>query len=758
MPSEFAESPDGELFVTDGYGPVLAWDGFDPQMRLAGVPAPTTKPTLSNVGRGSIVGSRRVFVRFLDNQGHAGNPSPLSDAIDALSSGGTVTGASDAVPCVITTSAPHGMTSGATVKIEGVRGNTGVNGSWIAVVLSPTMFSLTGSAGSGTYTGGGEWSSGVASLTVTNVATSSDTRAVRRQILRNTDGQFRTYYVEVDTIDKSTTTFALSMTDDQLAAQESVALIGADAEDLASIRGEPPQDKPFMTYHQGRMFAAGSIEYAEGAVSVTTGSVSVTGIGTEWLSASVGRFLYIRGADRAYEIATVNPVNQTLTLTQPYTGPSAAYATYGMVSAPAERQLVWFSEPGEPHAWSPLNAIALPEDGDEVTGLMSKGSFLYILKRRHIYRLTFLDDPQQTTGGAIFLAAQRGCVNSRSFAIAGETAYLLDEQGFWRFDGPGEDGSISTPIQPLLRTGELERINFAAARYFHCEVDFSTETIRWYVAMSGTYMPRHAVCYSYILDRWWAEEYYLPIASSCRGKLARSPSLGTWGPGGEQLFLGSHHRRVLAWGASTLDGVNPDSGTLLGAVTSAGPRSLTLAFTPPPGLANVAVVVTEGRGVGQWRRIVSQSGSVLKLDRAWSVQPDALSRVQIGGVFWKWKSGWFRWADEESHNPRRIEMQFEPNADQLFYLERFRDRRDTPVLAGASASDDGVTTIAQSGRTRVDCGKPSGFAQSRLEGMRDTTAGGPRLVAVRLSGTTGAVPLRIYQVTIDGASGGQPDG
>lgn len=67
----------------------------------------------------------------------------------------TVSGASNATPIVITTSAAHGLTTGNQVSISGVGGNTAANGDWVVTVLTSTTFSLDGSVSNGAYTTGG---------------------------------------------------------------------------------------------------------------------------------------------------------------------------------------------------------------------------------------------------------------------------------------------------------------------------------------------------------------------------------------------------------------------------------------------------------------------------------------------------------------------------------------------------------------------------------------------------------------------------
>ncbi len=66
-----------------------------------------------------------------------------------------ITNATNATPIVITSATAHGLSDDDAVIIASVLGNTAANGSWLITVLSATTFSLSGSVGSGAYTGGG---------------------------------------------------------------------------------------------------------------------------------------------------------------------------------------------------------------------------------------------------------------------------------------------------------------------------------------------------------------------------------------------------------------------------------------------------------------------------------------------------------------------------------------------------------------------------------------------------------------------------
>lgn len=68
-----------------------------------------------------------------------------------------LTGATNATP-IVCTSANHGRTTGDTLFISGVTGNTAANGTWVITVLTANTFSLDTSVGNGAYTGNpGTW-------------------------------------------------------------------------------------------------------------------------------------------------------------------------------------------------------------------------------------------------------------------------------------------------------------------------------------------------------------------------------------------------------------------------------------------------------------------------------------------------------------------------------------------------------------------------------------------------------------------------
>jgi hypothetical protein len=85
------------------------------------------------------------------------NPAVLASAANIFVPVGSsiVTAASDSTPITITTAAAHGYQTNQSVTITGAAGNTAANGTFQITVVTPTQFTLNGSAGNGVWTSGG---------------------------------------------------------------------------------------------------------------------------------------------------------------------------------------------------------------------------------------------------------------------------------------------------------------------------------------------------------------------------------------------------------------------------------------------------------------------------------------------------------------------------------------------------------------------------------------------------------------------------
>lgn len=749
FPMSFAETPAGLLMIANGVDPMIRWDGLSATADSAGVQPPATGIALGGQGVGTITGVRMAYCRFLDAAGNPSNLSPVSNPVNMGRDALIDLISYDQYGRVTVQSAAHGLTTSDQVVIQGVRGLPGVNGTWTVLPTDADHFLIAGLAvTSGQYAGGGSWTWGVAQVVYQRVPTPVESKVVRRQILRNLDGNADVFYVDIDTTDLASSLFISTRTDEDLSAQEPVPLADEDDLPYANRHGVPPSHKAVVASHLGRIFAATDVTVTAGHVQPVFGSATVVGVGTDWKANFAGRLLYVSGATKSYEIAAVDPIAQVITLTATYADATARFAPYAIRSAPAERKLVYYSEPALPDSWPPWDALPVPEDSDDITGLMVKGSFLYVLERRHIYRLTSQGDPAE---GNLFLSVMRGALNNRVVVQVEDNAYMLDEVGVHAFDGGQKSTPISQPIQTIFQQDSVSggmQIDWTADQtLWHAAHDPVRDTIRWFVAMVGAEPLTTAICYDYRQERWWIEAYPSPITSSATGTVGYRRSLA-----------GTDGRRVLVLSEGTLDCVDGDV-SYRGTATAADATSLTdTAASFPANLEGAPVSIVSGTGRGQQRIICDNTADSLSIVEPWDEGgvPDATSVYQVGGVPWRWRSGWMQFVADEQENVRDVEIVFQPLAGPATLdLQLFYDHAATPRDWAWTDTRDGVTVWDGQPYLQMDLDSPQGFVFQRLQGHSEEYAFGDRFLSVMLSGVQAGELVRVYQVNVSGVATGE---
>jgi hypothetical protein len=413
-------------------------------------------------------------------------------------------------------------------------------------------------------------------ISYTNVPLDSangGTTTAARQIFRSLPSVPGLLYLDATISDNSTTTASSTKSDATLAAQTQLPILNADGTLHARRFGVPPATKSVVCAFKDRM----------------------------WMAADVIGYTVVPDA------TTINRI--------------------------------YYSEVLEPWSWpTSQNYLTISDDAgmdDVITGLMPHGSYLYFLKERHIYRLSYATVP--AVDGEVYLVASRGCVNNRCWTLVEDTAYLLDYHGVYAFNGASLQ-PVSLPIQDYFREA---RINWQASKWFHCIADPREEVVRFFVALGDSYLPTGALCFNYRLNRWWTERFPFAIASSCH-----APITGQTRP-----IYGSEYDRLLTPDSTNLDGMVDSSAQRRASVTSATWLSLSdSTITMPTGQSynftspvNCHVHIVGGKGSGQSRRVISASGSKLTIKHPWMILPDATSIYQLAGVRWNVRFGQFEW-------------------------------------------------------------------------------------------------------------------
>lgn len=762
MPNEFIQSPNGLLYVFSGMDPVLRWDGSTVEMQRAGVVGPEVDEqlTISSSGVGSLRGTYTAYTRYVDGYGNVSNLSPISESVDLGGGAGTITNVFTGPTPIRVLSSGHGLATGDIVNIEGVTGVAQANGTFNVQYINESVFALrlnnnalTPVSSDGSYNGGGTWESvsGAEKVVYSNVPVPTDPKVVRRQILRNTDGQALVYYIDVDTEDLNSTSFESTRTDAELSTQTAVVLTSPAGRDLAvAIHTPPSDDRPVVAHLLGRLFLAGVVPYRQGAVKMTFGSKTVTGIGTEWTEVMPGRYLHVDGARKEFEINDMDVAAQTLELVEEYTGADDEFATYAIWPAQNRRYGIDFSEAGLEESVSPLNSFTLENDeGDgDVTALLVINSRLYVVQEKRLRVLSFLNDPSPNESGgdgSLFPRDYRGAVNQRCPVIVEDAAYLLDSSGVHSFSG-NSDRHISTPVQPFFRTGSGDElsIDYTHKSFFHGVQDEANEIIYWFVSTSPTQRyPHHALCFNYRDNAWWIEEYSVPICCSTRGRLNGRPT----------IFVGSTGGRIFALDRSELDGPDPGAGDTRGTATSSTLMTLvdSAASFPASGVVGSPLFIVDGTGKGQRRIVTAVSGTTLTIDQPWTTALDTTSVYQIGGIDWKWKSNVFRYVPLEENTVRRVELLGQPTPSaQSMDARLYQNRLSTPVNMGVTSEADDVQTVKGEPDVEIDLTRADGYWTWRFDGLRQEYQDGARFLELELSGVKGKDPQRFYAVTLDG--------
>ncbi len=575
---------------------------------------------------------------------------------------------------------------------------------------------------------------------------STHTRPTHIELWRSTAGQSTTLYLITTltaTPGGADATYSSDTTlDDDLIDNNSLAVNLPDGSLNARRFGVPPDYTPFVAQFQDRMFFGGRVKYTQGTVT-TAGTTTITGSGTAWTSAMAGRYIIIDGETAPLLISSASATSIT---TSTAAGSSGAGKSYVIVPDPATRNQLYFSEADEPESVPSVNTVTVQEntgDEDEITGLMPYGSALYVLKERHVYSLTFVRQP--IIDAAVNLIASRGCVNDRCWVYHEGVAYLLDEQGAYRFNGYKAE-PISEQIQDLFRGSTLD---WANKKWWFAAVDPARHLIFFHVGFTAdsSTRPKKSLVYNVRNETWDVDEYCWELGGACVSRIS----------GQARLLVGSQNDVVLAY-SGTSDMVAAVRGTASDA-TSTTLSDSTQSWTIDA-YADAPIAIVAGTGKGQRRRIVSNTETQLNLESAWTTTPDSTSVYLIGAIEWSHKTGLLAFVRVEHHNKRSVRMTYLPTTnDNTLDVQLFRNHETTAMNARVDQNmGAGVSTVRAESEITVDMKgsrsiieTDSGFKEMTFSGLTDDRGQAARWLGVKISGFAGADQITVYELAVDGA-------
>lgn len=310
---------------------------------------------------------------------------------------------------------------------------------------------------------------------------------------------------------------------------------------------------------------------------------------------------------------------------------------------------IYVSRLGYPVSQHPNDVIGVSRGvGGELRSIAKFGEEVLAQKPSKSYRLDGDRMPFQPKE----VHPTLGNVGAMSAVQTKDWFYAWDEEhGPYRTNLSTWDPIASTRIRKLVKA-----VPKAQAKHIECVFLKSMDLVIWSVPQGLSSRRRMLLPWHTELETW------LPPMSGLEYAALASFIDSN---GDTQLYVGDYWGRLFQYFTGDVEGV--PSGSLLGHVSGATANTVTcdrqikqdglgfaddgaIAFyTVGAGLAGIPVLHIDANGAQQWRRIESNTASVLTLDTTndspWTRQPVAGDVIVVGGIDWYWRSPLIDWGE-----------------------------------------------------------------------------------------------------------------
>jgi hypothetical protein len=518
----------------------------------------------------------------------------------------------------------------------------------------------------------------------------------------------------------------------------------------------PPNDRPIMVMFQDRYWYAGQVNYNLGTVT-TAGGTGLTGAGTGWNGEMDGRFMRVYGEPAPLNVGTIGgATTATLSTSAVTSGGSKQYVIY---SDPSFRRKILFSEVDEPESVPTTNVITLQEstgDEDEITGLIPRGAYLYVMTDRARYALSFARQPRIDAN--VSLIDKRGLVNQFCWSSFDDYVFCLDDMGPYLFSGSARSEPIDADVHNYWRDGTIDQTK---RDKFFVQVDREQERVYYFVCFTGdsSDLPTRALVYNVRTATW---DHFTYAQQMGGGALAKVD-------GRTRMFLASESSTVHLTEEATTDVAAAEHR---GTATSSGNTSITdtgASFTSD--LVGAWVYIYEGTGKGQARKISSLGTTLLRIFGTWTTNPDTTSKYIAGCIPWTWRSGRMPLANlvqegqrQATLNERSVRVSFPPTEDDYRMDLRLRWNYDddpethkpithhqghlNPHVEKANPTDIVIRMQADD----TDLSERVGYEYWRFDGRLVDRSYTDRALQIELRGVQGDEQIELDELSIVGVT------
>jgi hypothetical protein len=346
--------------------------------------------------------------------------------------------------------------------------------------------------------------------------------------------------------------------------------------------------------------------------------------------------------DAARNLATFGPLPQSNDVPLSTFIAAVEFQGYRVAVVQNDDQ-AYVSKLGDPQSQKASDVLGIARGtGGEVRSLYKFGTECVIQKAGKTYRLKgdrmpFIPEEVHSTFGNV--GPQSAVeIKGQFFAWDEEKGpYWTDLQSNW------------VPVGTARIQDTVNAVPKTFARFIECVHLKSLSVVLWSVPNAAG-RRRTLLAYHTELGAWLP-----PITGLEYAALATFVDTN----GSVNLYVGDYWGRLFQYFTDNVEGV--PSGTLIGRVLSSTSGTVTLdrevtisstgaltdvgpvaLYTTGDGLKGIPVMHVDSAGNTQWRRIQSNTGSVITLDTtndaAWSANPGAGDQIVVGGIEWFWRA------------------------------------------------------------------------------------------------------------------------
>lgn len=469
------------------------------------------------------------------------------------------------------------------------------------------------------------------------------------------------------------------------------------------------QLKPYrlVIANQGRFFFASAVKHTATA-TLTNGSAAVTSADGGFTSNMVGHDLSADGdTGTPYKVLSFTNAN-SITLAVNYGGSTGSKAV--TISGPRDWAAHSESDSPEHGGGAEVGLLAnefrVGDDGEPITALVGMGpaGVLYAKASRMMFH-SYTISPSLILGDGklIPIAARRGCFNQNCIRFVDGRVYGMDYFGIWRMSPGGEPQEIGTSLAHEWKSNSL---NLKMVENFRIDWCPFNRLLYFYICQGTDTYPRMAYVFDLMRNDWAGGRARLVSGTSAGCELPDSGGRLRHCFYTEAVNSASAYQWMDGIGKS--GGAHPDCSPLNGTVTSGGSTTLTCsgASFPTAGEALNGVEVTKitSAGVEESKVIVSNTGTVLTVNSAWTTNPVAGDTFRIGPLVAKWRTG--RLFAQVGHRKKEhyelwLWMKYKSSCTPL-YVKAYYDNKAIADADRLAMSEDGVTQTLSSAAVKVD--------------------------------------------------------